>query len=136
MSPKAEVISHIVEEQKAHDKQQGETATSRIPNLFFSANVSKCIRESDIVIIAVNTPTKMRGSGAGSATDMTAFEAVAADVVQHARNGSIIVEKSTVPCKTAQMIQEMVRRTMSSGHESTLTLVILIDFCASARWTF
>jgi UDPglucose 6-dehydrogenase len=79
--------------------------------LFFSANVAKCIRESDIVIIAVNTPTKMRGSGAGSATDMTAFEAVAADVVQHARNGAIIVEKSTVPCRTAQMIQEMVCRT-------------------------
>lgn len=83
----------------------------RKPNLFFSANVTKCIRESDIVIIAVNTPTKMRGSGAGSATDMTAFEAVAADVVQHARNGAVIVEKSTVPCRTAQMIQEMVWHT-------------------------
>lgn len=104
-----------------------------MPNLFFSANVARCIRESDIVIIAVNTPTKMRGSGAGSATDMTAFEAVAADVVQHARNGSIIVEKSTVPCKTAQMIQEMVRDTIPSDHENTLTPFILIDFCTSAR---
>lgn len=75
----------------------------------------------------------MRGSGAGSATDMTAFEAVAADVVQHARNGSIIVEKSTVPCKTAQMIQEMVRDTIPSDHENTLTPFILIDFCTSAR---
>lgn len=83
-------------------------SSSRAPNLFFSANVAKCIRESDIVIIAVNTPTKLRGSGAGSATDMTAFEAVAADVVQHAGNGAVIVEKSTVPCRTAQMIQEMV----------------------------
>lgn len=106
-----------------------------MPNLFFSTNVSKCIRDSDIVIIAVNTPTKMRGSGAGSATDMTAFEAVAADVVQHARNGSIIVEKSTVPCKTAQMVQEMVCHTIPSDHESKLTLYIPIDFCTSARWT-
>ena len=65
---------------------------------------------------------------------MTAFEAVAADVVQHARNGSIIVEKSTVPCKTAQMIQEMVRHTVSSDHETTLTLFLLIDFCTSAQW--
>lgn len=137
MSPETEVISHMVEQHKSHklhDKQQGETASSRMPNLLFSANVSKCIRESDIVIIAVNTPTKMRGSGAGSATDMTAFEAVAADVVQHARNGSIIVEKSTVPCKTAQMIQEMVRHAIPSDHESTLTPFILIDFCTSAWW--
>ncbi|KAL2704116.1 hypothetical protein AAEP93_005187 [Penicillium crustosum] len=127
MSPKTEVHSHIVEQYKAqespesHDKQQGKTASSRMPNLFFSANVSKCIRESDIVIIAVNTPTKMRGSGAGSATDMTAFEAVAADVVQHARNGSIIVEKSTVPCKTAQMIQEMISVRRPDGHFEILS---------------
>lgn len=139
MSTNAGVIPHVVEQHKAHeshkvhDKQEGETTFSRMPNLLFSANVSRCIRESDIVIIAVNTPTKMRGSGAGSATDMTAFEAVAADVVQHARNGSIIVEKSTVPCKTAQMIQEMVRHIIPSDYESTLILSIIIDFCTSAR---
>ena len=94
-----------------HTESERPATPSRAPNLFFSANVAKCIRESDIVIIAVNTPTKMRGSGAGSATDMTAFEAVAADVVQHARNGAVIVEKSTVPCRTAQMIQDMVHHT-------------------------
>jgi UDPglucose 6-dehydrogenase len=81
---------------------------ARTPNLFFSADVSQCIRESDVVFIAVNTPTKMRGTGKGSATDMTSFEAVAAEVVRHAKNNTIIVEKSTVPCRTAQMIQEMV----------------------------
>ncbi|KAJ5150407.1 uncharacterized protein N7500_010596 [Penicillium coprophilum] len=111
MSLNPEQISYILDEQEAykgHHKQEESLASSRAPNLFFSANVSKCIRESDIIIIAVNTPTKMRGSGAGSATDMTAFEAVAADVVQHAKTGSIIVEKSTVPCKTAQMIQEII----------------------------
>lgn len=81
---------------------------ARTPNLFFSADVSRCIRDSDVVFIAVNTPTKMRGTGKGSATDMTSFEAVAAEVVRHAKNNTIIVEKSTVPCRTAQMIQEMV----------------------------
>ncbi|OQD68309.1 hypothetical protein PENPOL_c003G07287 [Penicillium polonicum] len=127
MSTNARVIPHVVEQHKAHeshkvhDKQEGETTFSRMPNLFFSANVQRCIRESDIVIIAVNTPTKMRGSGAGSATDMTAFEAVAADVVQHARNGSIIVEKSTVPCKTAQMIQEMISVRRPGGHFEILS---------------
>lgn len=80
--------------------------SARQPNLFFSTQVGKCISEADIVLIAVNTPTKSRGSGAGSATDMTAFEAVTGEVAQHARPGAIIVEKSTVPCRTAQLVQE------------------------------
>ncbi|KAJ5344805.1 hypothetical protein N7452_002809 [Penicillium brevicompactum] len=103
------------------NSQSSPASTFRAPNLFFSANVAECIRESDIVIIAVNTPTKMRGSGAGSATDMTAFEAVAADVVQHARSGAIIVEKSTVPCRTAQMIQEMIGVRRRKAHFEILS---------------
>jgi UDPglucose 6-dehydrogenase len=84
------------------------TTPRRQPNLFFSTEVSRCIFEADIVLIAVNTPTKTRGAGAGSATDMTAFEAVTAEVAQHARPGAIIVEKSTVPCRTAQLVKETV----------------------------
>ncbi|KAJ5169237.1 UDP-glucose 6-dehydrogenase [Penicillium canariense] len=61
-------------------------ALLRQPNLFFSTDVSRCISEADAVLIAVNTPTKMRGTGKGSATDMTSFEAVAAEVVRHARD--------------------------------------------------
>lgn len=81
---------------------------ARQPNLFFSTEVGKSISEADIVLIAVNTPTKMKGAGRGCATDMTAFEAVTADVARHAKAGAIIVEKSTVPCRTAQMVQETV----------------------------
>ncbi|KAI0880575.1 nucleotide sugar dehydrogenase [Annulohypoxylon maeteangense] len=81
----------------------------RQPNLFFSTQVARTIAEADIVLIAVNTPTKTRGTGAGIATDMTAFEAVTSEVAQHARPGIIIVEKSTVPCRTA----DLVRRTMA-----------------------
>ncbi|KAK3352493.1 hypothetical protein B0T25DRAFT_456560 [Lasiosphaeria hispida] len=79
---------------------------ARQPNLFFTTDVAKCISEADVVLIAVNTPTKSRGTGAGSATDMAAFEAVTAVVAQHARPGAIIVEKSTVPCRTAQLVQD------------------------------
>jgi UDPglucose 6-dehydrogenase len=82
------------------------TVDARKPNLFFSTEVGRCISEADVVLIAVNTPTKMRGAGAGSATDMTAFEAVTAEVALHARPGAIIVEKSTVPCRTAMLVQE------------------------------
>lgn len=82
---------------------------ARHPNLFFSTEVAQSISEADIVLVAVNTPTKTRGAGRGCATDMTAFEAVTADVARHARPGAIIVEKSTVPCRTAAMVQETVR---------------------------
>lgn len=87
----------------------GETKIpSRQSNLFFSTDVAKHISEADIVLVAVNTPTKYRGVGAGSATDMTAFEAVTGVVAQHAREGAIIVEKSTVPCRTAQLVADTV----------------------------
>ncbi|CAK7233537.1 hypothetical protein SEUCBS140593_008635 [Sporothrix eucalyptigena] len=95
-----------VGEAPAKDAAGGKMIPSRTPNLLFSTDISRYIGEADIVLIAVNTPTKYRGAGAGSATDMTAFEAVTGEVAQHARPGAIIVEKSTVPCRTAQLMQE------------------------------
>lgn len=86
----------------------GIKAAARQPNLVFTTDVAKCVSEADVVLIAVNTPTKKRGKGAGSATDMAAFEAVVALVAQHASPGAIIVEKSTVPCRTAQLVQDTV----------------------------
>ncbi|CVK93021.1 probable UDP-glucose 6-dehydrogenase [Fusarium fujikuroi] len=87
--------------------EEGEiTVAERKPNLFFSTDIAKHIGEADIVLVAVNTPTKYRGVGAGSATDMTAFEAVTGVVAQYAREGAIIVEKSTVPCRTAQLVAD------------------------------
>lgn len=87
----------------------------RKPNLFFSTDIAKHVSEADIVLVAVNTPTKYRGVGAGSATDMTAFEAVTGVIAQYAREGAIIVEKSTVPCGTAQLIADAVSIWSTSG---------------------
>ncbi len=84
------------------------SAPARSPNLVFTTDAATCVGEADLVMIAVNTPTKKRGNGAGCATDMAAFEAVTAAVAQHARPGVIIVEKSTVPCRTAQLVQDTV----------------------------
>jgi UDPglucose 6-dehydrogenase len=81
---------------------------ARTPNLFFSTEVSKCISEADIVLIAVNTPTKMKGIGGGRATDVTALEAVTREIAIHAKPGAVLVEKSTVPCRTAEIIQDTV----------------------------
>ncbi|KAF7561961.1 hypothetical protein G7046_g2185 [Stylonectria norvegica] len=92
---------------EASSDNEGETTVPRRQgNLFFTTDVAKSIAEADVVLVAVNTPTKYRGVGAGSATDMTAFEAVTGVVAQYAREGAIIVEKSTVPCRTAQLVAD------------------------------
>jgi UDPglucose 6-dehydrogenase len=78
----------------------------RQPNLVFTTDLPTSVNEADVVLIAVNTPTKSHGRGAGEATDMAAFEAVTELVARHANPGTIIVEKSTVPCRTAKLVQD------------------------------
>ncbi|OQO03717.1 hypothetical protein B0A48_10382 [Cryoendolithus antarcticus] len=87
-----------------------EETTTRAPNLFFSTACAETIAEADVVMISVNTPTKRQGQGAGRATDMTAFEGATRDVATHSRRGCIIVEKSTVPCKTGQLIKNITQQ--------------------------
>jgi UDPglucose 6-dehydrogenase len=96
---------------------------ARQPNLIFSTNVVKAIAEADIIFICVNTPTKMQGLGAGSMADVSAVESATRTVAKHAREGAIIVEKSTVPCGTARMIQDIVSGSwgVRGGGESMLT---------------
>nr|OQO27407.1 hypothetical protein B0A51_05043 [Rachicladosporium sp. CCFEE 5018] len=91
------------------DASNDESST-RAPNLFFSTACAETIAEADVVMISVNTPTKRRGQGAGRATDMTAFEGATRDVATHSRRGCIIVEKSTVPCKTGQLINNITQQ--------------------------
>lgn len=106
--PGLEEIVRVARDGTTQESTGESVIPARQPNLFFSTGVGKCISEADMVFIAVNTPTKKAGSGKGCATDMTSFEAVTADVARHAKAGAIIVEKSTVPCRTAQMVQETV----------------------------
>lgn len=84
------------------------TVSDRLPNLFFSTDSPKHLAEADIIFIGVNTPTKTFGIGAGCATDMTAIEGATRDIARYAKAGTILVEKSTVPCRTARLIQEIV----------------------------
>jgi UDPglucose 6-dehydrogenase len=81
---------------------------ARQPNLAFTTESEKSIAEADMIFIAVNTPTKTVGLGAGYATDMTALESAVKDIAAYAKNGAILVEKSTVPCRTARFIQDTV----------------------------
>jgi UDPglucose 6-dehydrogenase len=82
---------------------------ARRPNLVFSTRVTEAVSESGIIFICVNTPTKTHGIGAGSMADVSAVESATRSVAKHAKEGAIIVEKSTVPCGTARMIQDIVR---------------------------
>lgn len=82
-------------------------AATRAQNLFFTRD-TRAIARADIVFMAVNTPTKMFGVGAGCATNMTAFDGAMRDVATHAKPGAIIVEKSTVPGGTAERVRRMV----------------------------
>jgi UDPglucose 6-dehydrogenase len=83
-------------------------ATAREGNLFFSTDSASSIAEADIIFLAVNTPTKYSGRGAGAASDLAALEGATRDIARFAKNGAIIVEKSTVPCGTANLISEIV----------------------------
>ncbi|KAJ5523670.1 hypothetical protein N7494_010320 [Penicillium frequentans] len=76
-------------------------------NLYFTSDSARVIAKADIIFMAVNTPTKMFGVGAGCATNMAAFDGAMRDVAAHAKPGAIIVEKSTVPGGTADRVRKM-----------------------------
>ncbi len=73
-------------------------------NLHFSTDVHGAIKEADLIFISVNTPTKYTGQGAGMAADLCYVESACRSIVEAARSDKIIVEKSTVPCRTAESI--------------------------------
>lgn len=79
----------------------------RLPNFHFSTDVAKTIHEADLIFIAVNTPTKTEGLGAGGASDLAFVESATRTIAEVATSDKIIVEKSTVPCGTAENIREI-----------------------------
>jgi UDPglucose 6-dehydrogenase len=82
-------------------------AKTRGRNLFFSTDVRGAIAAADIIFVAVNTPTKTYGVGAGRAADMRYIESVARTIAETASGSKIIVEKSTIPVKTAETIKDI-----------------------------
>jgi UDPglucose 6-dehydrogenase len=90
-------------------------------NLFFSTEVARGIEESDIIFVSVNTPTKTFGQGAGQAANLEYVEAVARLILKHAKGDKIIVEKSTVPVRTAQALQRILASGASPLHFEVLS---------------
>ena len=79
----------------------------RNKNLFFSSNIKESIKNADMVFISVNTPIKSFGVGANQASDLRWVESCARQIADFAENHTIVVEKSTLPVRTAEIIKEI-----------------------------
>ena len=78
-------------------------------NLFFSTDINTAIKDADMIFIAVNTPTKNYGEGKGMAADLKFVELCARQIAEISTNDKIIVEKSTLPVRTAQTLQTILK---------------------------
>lgn len=81
--------------------------SSRGKRLFFSTDIDTAIREADIIFMSVNTPTKTYGVGAGRAADLRYIEKCARKIAEVAEDDKIVVEKSTLPVRTAESIKRI-----------------------------
>ncbi len=86
-------------------------ANVRGKNLFFSTDVDKAIDEAELIFISVNTPTKTYGTGKGMAADLKHIELCARQIARVAKNNKIIVEKSTLPVRTAEALKSILDNT-------------------------
>ncbi|KAF8925732.1 UDP-glucose/GDP-mannose dehydrogenase family, NAD binding domain-containing protein [Dissophora ornata] len=82
-------------------------------NLFFSTNVDQAIIDADLIFVSVNTPTKKTGMGAGMAADLAYIETATRRIAQVATSSKIVIEKSTVPCRTAQSMRTILEANSS-----------------------
>ena len=76
-------------------------------NLFFSTEIDRNIKEADIIFVSVNTPTKTFGQGAGMAADLQYWEKTARQILANSDTSKIIVEKSTLPVRTARAMERI-----------------------------
>lgn len=89
-------------------------------NLFFTTEVESEIDEAEIIFVSVNTPTKTYGEGAGKAADLRYWQKVARTIVQQSTKGKIVVEKSTLPVRTAQAMERIL-----NANEKGITFQVL-----------
>lgn len=84
---------------------------TRNKNLFFSTEIDKAIDEAEMIFISVNTPTKTYGKGKGMAADLKYIELCARNIAAVAKTDKIVVEKSTLPVRTAEAIKSILNNT-------------------------
>ena len=105
-------------------------ARARGRNLTFSTKVEASIAAADMVFISVNTPTKTKGLGAGQASDLRWVEACARTVAEAATGHTIVVEKSTLPVRTAAAIQTILSAAQDAGSERSFSVLSNPEFLA------
>lgn len=110
----------LVEQERLEDRPLAATNGHSIgTNLIFTTDGNRALEEADLIFISVDTPTKRHGIGEGFDADLTAVEAVARQIAQFSTNSKIVVEKSTVPCRTADKIREIVAFSVTDLGSST-----------------
>ncbi len=85
-------------------------------NLVFSTNVEENINKADIIFVSVNTPTKTFGEGAGKSADLQYWEKTARDILKFSDSDKIIVEKSTLPVRTASAMERILNTNQKGIH--------------------
>lgn len=96
-------------------------------NLFFTTDIATGIREADIIFVSVNTPTKTFGEGAGRAADLQYWERTARQILAHSTRDKIVVEKSTLPVRTAEAMERILN---SNGQGLRFDVVSNPEFLA------
>ena len=94
---------------------------SRGKNLFFSTDVDKEIAEADIIFVSVNTPTKTFGEGAGKAADLQFVELTARRIKENSTSDKIVIEKSTLPVRSAEALEAILHSGNNSVHFEILS---------------
>jgi UDPglucose 6-dehydrogenase len=90
-------------------------------NLFFSTEINKHIAEADIIFVSVNTPTKTFGQGAGKAADLQFWEKTARQILENSTESKVVVEKSTLPVRTAEAMERILNSNGSHLHFDVLS---------------
>ena len=90
-------------------------------NLFFSEDIAENIEKAEMIFMAVNTPTKTEGEGAGMAADLRYVEACARNIARVSKTDKIVIEKSTLPVRTAEKIKEILDSEGSGVHFEILS---------------
>ena len=99
-------------------------------NLHFCSDIGKAISEADMVFISVNTPTKKKGIGAGQASDLRWIESSARSISKYAVGETIIVEKSTLPVKTAETIKNILYSSLGENNTCKFNILSNPEFLA------
>ncbi|CAH7688157.1 UDP-glucose 6-dehydrogenase [Phakopsora pachyrhizi] len=99
-------------------------------NLFFDTDIDRAIKEADLIFVSVNTPTKQSGIGSGYAADLSYVELCTRRIAAVSTTSKIVVEKSTVPCRTAESMRKILESNSKPNLNITFDILSNPEFLA------